>query len=358
MLRLIVSFLFVCIFICGGEATNVHGRTVQLVEELGTLLPDSVPSSIRSALKELYELAGRQSSQTAKKVVSSQDAVDQLALGLTAHPIRRLATGLRKEAFAVSDAIAVVELPYEEQRHLGLLLLQQHFERAGDVVKSLPKRDPTRATSKRLRSDIVAEVASRIQSHFNTDRLIEVAGPRFLGEHVAEQPSQWSRLQQLAQSTNIWDRKAAMHATYHVMERNFLQNQVPQPTYTKNWHKLLESRPRKKKPLIQPEEFYDVAAVIEALAQSPEVSLQIALGQMLQKAGVMDQNFLIKILDRDVDLLSSVTLKKATYKLGEQLQMWYKEHRKDLLDPGRLPREFFSSEACTKVRPVPVKTKK
>lgn len=257
------------------------------------------PKTIARALEKLHAM---QNAKTATAMVRQHnplghpDGVDKF-LGVTTGPIRQLATPARLEdAFTVADAWRVVDLPFKEERLLGLVLLEHRFSKAGRLVES--RKAKVAAAARRLRKEIAEELVRRVPTHLANNQLIEEGARYILGEYATRDAPNRDLLHALSKSENIWERKAALFAMYA---------------------------------LIDQKEFDDFRAIALEMAACTEETICKSLGRMLLHAGRRDQRFLLDFLEDHVQALHHRTLRKAVERLPVKAANRFNALRKERL---------------------------
>ncbi len=156
--------------------------------------------------------------------------------------------------------------PIHEHRLTGLLILVAQF------AKSL--RDSSRR-------EIVDFYLSRLARVNNWD-LVDLSAPKILGEHLARHPEERAMLNAMAESTNPWERRVAVLATW---------------------------------PMIKQGRFDELLVLAEALLTDTHDLIHKAVGWMLREAGKVDPAVLEDFLENHAGAMPRTMLRYAIERL-------------------------------------------
>lgn len=193
-------------------------------------------------------------------------------LGIRVPVLRRVAR--ERRAASVATMFALLRSPLHEERLLALLLLVAAFRRADERGRERIYRGYTRA----------------IRRHVNNWDLVDTSAPDIVGqflEHRSREP-----LFALARSSNLWERRVAMLATFWFIRRN---------------------------------DFADTLAIAELLLGDEHDLIHKAVGWMLREAGKRDAAALARFLDRHHVRIPRMMLRYAIEKLPAEKRRAYLE---------------------------------
>ena len=183
-------------------------------------------------------------------------------LGIRVPVLRRVAR--ERRAASVTTMFALLRSSLHEERLLALLLLVAAF----------------RPADERGRERIYRGYARVIRRYVNNWDLVDTSAPDIVGqflEHRSRQP-----LFALARSSNLWERRVAMLATFWFIRRN---------------------------------DFADTFAIAELLLADEHDLIHKAVGWMLREAGKRDPKAAQRFLDRHHRAMPRTMLRYAIEKL-------------------------------------------
>jgi 3-methyladenine DNA glycosylase AlkD len=185
-------------------------------------------------------------------------------LGIRVPVLRRVAR--ERRAASVATMLALLRSPLHEERLLALLLLVAAFRRSDE----------------RGRERIYRGYARAIRRHVNNWDLVDTSAPDIVGhflEHRSREP-----LYALARSSNLWERRVAILATFWFIRRN---------------------------------DFADTLAIAELLLADEHDLIHKAVGWMLREIGNRDAKAAARFLERHYNRMPRTMLRYAIEKLPE-----------------------------------------
>ncbi|MDP6602995.1 MAG: DNA alkylation repair protein [Rhodospirillales bacterium] len=156
--------------------------------------------------------------------------------------------------------------PIHEHRLTGLLILVEQFAKSQEAS---------------FQRQIVEFYLSRLERVNNWD-LVDLSAPKLLGEHLVRHPEERAMLSTMAESTNLWERRVAVLATF---------------------------------PMIKQGQFDEVLALAEALLADTHDLMHKAVGWMLREAGKVDLAVLEEFLNRHAKTMPRTMLRYAVERL-------------------------------------------
>jgi 3-methyladenine DNA glycosylase AlkD len=183
-------------------------------------------------------------------------------LGIRVPVLRRVAHEHR--AARVSTAFALLRSPLHEERLLALLLLVAAFARADEHGRERIHRGYLRA----------------IRRYVNNWDLVDTSAPTIVGQHLEAHGHQ--ALYELARSTNLWERRVAVLASFWFIKRR---------------------------------DFAAALAIAELLLEDEHDLIHKAVGWMLREIGNRDAKAAARFLDRHCRRMPRTMLRYAIEKL-------------------------------------------
>ncbi len=211
-------------------------------------------------------------------------------LGIRVPVLRRVAR--ERRAASVTTMFALLRSPLHEERLLALLLLVAAF----------------RHTDERGRERIYRGYARAIRRYVNNWDLVDTSAPHIVGhflEHRSREP-----LYVLARSSDLWERRVAILATFWFIRRN---------------------------------DFADTFAIAELMLTDEHDLIHKAVGWMLREAGNRDAKAAARFLNRHHRRMPRTMLRYAIEKLPAATRRAYLESK--VVTRGR------SRAAATRRRP-------
>lgn len=275
-----------------------------LVKELEALLPPTIHRSVRVALENLYGMEDPAAAKTMarhflKGIPGFLGRIEKF-LGVRYADVMHLANDIRQaDAFTVDDAFALLELPYKEQRYLGLIMLQHRFDRAGEVVRKAPTSSKDAKMAATVRKDIANRLVDVTTTHLTNYNLVDFASRQMVGKWIVEDlPTRRELLYELAKSPSVWDQKVAL------------------------WTSLL---------LVPERKFEEITETGQYVIHALEKPVQSLLGRVLKEAGKEDANFLPKFFEANLVNLNPIALREASKSLSEESAKMYNILRKKMV---------------------------
>jgi 3-methyladenine DNA glycosylase AlkD len=202
-------------------------------------------------------------------------------LGVRVPATRRLVRG--SDSVPADEVWNLVESPFHEERLLGLLIWVRRFGKAEEVG----------------RRAIYRGYLARTKFVNNWD-LVDSSAPQIVGGWLLDHKVERKKLTALAASSDLWERRIAMLATFAFLRAGELD-----PTFE----------------------------IAGRLLGDPHDLIHKAVGWMLREAGQRDITALRDFLDRHAATMPRTALRYAIEKLAPaERQDWMR--RKDRPDPG------------------------
>ena len=195
--------------------------------------------------------------------------------GLTVPQVRSIEKTYRK-LVDLDAAVDLLASDYHEDRLLALLLMNYLFARGDDHQK------------KKVYEAYLANTA-----WINNWDLVDASARFIVGPFV--EPRDRSILYKLAESANLWERRIAVIATYHLIKQN---------------------------------DFADILRLAEILINDRQDLIQKAVGWMLREAGKQNEAVLIGFLDNYAAKMPRTMLRYSIEKLPEGLRQDYMSRAK------------------------------
>jgi len=218
---------------------------------------------LRSALRKFSDKERAKISSRFFKTGKGEYGDGDIFIGVTVPDVRKASRNFIQ--LSLPEIEKLLESKIHEDRLAGLLILVERFGR-------LPEE----------RKNIFNFYYSRLESANNWD-LIDVSADKIIGEWFADK-SERTLLYKLAQSKNIWRRRAAMVGTYAFIKRGDLD---------------------------------DAFKIAEALLEDGHDLIRKAVGWMLREAGKVDGYQLEEFIRNNVRRMSRTTLRYAIERFPE-----------------------------------------
>jgi 3-methyladenine DNA glycosylase AlkD len=225
----------------------------------------NVVEKIRSELRAIADTSKAQLLQVFFKTGPGQYGEGDVFLGVTVPQSRKIA-----KSYQSADPDTVRELlrsKVHEERLVALLILVRKFE-SGE-------------------NGIVEFYLEHLQ-HVNNWDLVDLTAPSILGKHLANKNR--SLLYKLARSSNVWERRIAIVATY-----NFIRNN----------------------------DFGDTLRIVEILLEDSHDLIHKASGWMLREIGKRNISLLENFLDHHYKRMPRTMLRYAIERLPESRRKFY-----------------------------------
>jgi 3-methyladenine DNA glycosylase AlkD len=218
--------------------------------------------TIRAELRALASLVIASHSSRFFKTGPGEYGEGDRFLGIRVPMLRRVASEHR--AARVSTAFALLRSSLHEERLLALLLLVAAFERA----------------DRRGRERIYRGYLRAIRRSVNNWDLVDTSAPYIVGQYLEDQSRE--ALYALARSTNLWERRVAVLASFWFIKRG---------------------------------DFADALAIAELLLEDEHDLIHKAVGWMLREVGNRDTKAATGFLDRHCRRMPRTMLRYAIEKL-------------------------------------------
>jgi 3-methyladenine DNA glycosylase AlkD len=173
----------------------------------------------------------------------------------------------KADAVTLRQAVTLLHSEWHEERFMGLLLMENRFERAGEES---------------LQEEIVKAYLANTRWVNNWD-LVDASAPSILGAWLLARKR--SVLTELVRSENLWERRIAIVSTLT---------------------------------LIRAGEFGDTLRLTERLLGDPEDLMHKACGWMLREVGKKDRDILISFLGKHSPLMPRTMLRYAIERFPQQ----------------------------------------
>ncbi|NND72812.1 MAG: DNA alkylation repair protein [Rhodothermales bacterium] len=190
--------------------------------------------------------------------------------GLTVPQIRSIEKTYRKMV-DLDSAVDLLASEYHEDRLLALLLMNYLFARGDQEQKTK-----------------VYEAYLANTSWINNWDLVDSSARFIIGPYI--ESGDRSILYELAESANLWERRIAVIATYHLIKQN---------------------------------DFADILRLAEILIDDRQDLIQKAVGWMLREAGKQNLAVLIGFLDKYAEKMPRTMLRYSVEKLPDGLRTDY-----------------------------------
>ena len=190
-------------------------------------------------------------------------------LGIRVPVLRKIARSHRQ--LDISKAETLLHSEFHEIRLTALLILVEKYKGGDDS----------------LRQEIYELYLSNSEYINNWD-LVDVSAPAIVGHFLADRDR--DALYDLAVSSNLWERRIAILATFHFIRTN---------------------------------SFADTIRLAEILLNDEHDLLHKAVGWMLREVGKRDPDLLIDFLDRHYQKMARTMLRYAIERLPEEVRQAY-----------------------------------
>jgi 3-methyladenine DNA glycosylase AlkD len=195
-------------------------------------------------------------------------------LGIRIPDLRSLVK--KANAVTLRQAVTLLHSEWHEERFMGLLLMENRFEHAGEES---------------LQEEIVKAYLANTRWVNNWD-LVDASAPSILGAWLL--PRKRSVLMELVRSENLWERRIAIVSTLT---------------------------------LIRAGEFVDTLRLTERLLGDPEDLMHKACGWMLREVGKKDRDILIFFLGKHAPVMPRTMLRYAIERFPQQeRRAWLDSH--------------------------------
>lgn len=172
---------------------------------------------LRKAVRKLHRMRNPKEAEAARKwfFANGKDSATPglRFLGVSAIDLHTMTKAITcKDAFTAAEVFAAMDSPFNEQRYLALNLLKHRYRHGGDP-ESLT--DPNeRLSYQDYVTKLTEEFVRRIPTHINNWQLQDISVAPILGDFLETYVDKQPLLGTLATSNNVWDRHAAILATY------------------------------------------------------------------------------------------------------------------------------------------------
>lgn len=221
------------------------------------------------ALRALADPAKAQILQRFFKTGPGQYGEGDVFLGVVMPRIREVAR--RFEGLPLEEACQLVHSKVHEERMLGLVVLVLQYRRADDT----------------LREKIFSAYLRNLDGVNNWD-LVDVTVPHVVGAHLYRRDRKL--LYTLARSKRMWDRRVAILATFHFIQKG---------------------------------DFADTLELASRFLEDPHDLMHKAVGWMLREVGKRDTRALEAFLDVHGDRMPRTMLRYAIERFPEKKRLGY-----------------------------------
>jgi 3-methyladenine DNA glycosylase AlkD len=233
----------------------------------------TAPPTVRSIRARLRALANPQIADGSRRFfktgVGEYGHGDRF-LGIRVPTLRKIARELRAAPMAV--ALALLRSQLHEERLLALLMLVSRYTRGTPAE----------------RQRIYEQYLKHVQKRVNNWDLVDSSAPYIVGAHLEQRDR--AKLLELARSTNLWERRVAIIATFWFIRRG---------------------------------SFDDTLAIAERLLDDREDLIHKASGWMLREVGNRDRAAAERFLRRHCRRMPRTMLRYAIEKLPPRTRRAY-----------------------------------
>ncbi len=193
-------------------------------------------------------------------------------IGVRVPEQRRIAK--RHKGLHLEEVDRLLASPIHEHRLTGLLILVERF---------------TNSLEEAFRQIFVDFFLTRLERVNNWD-LVDLSAPKILGEHLLHHPEKRRMLFTMVQSTNLWERRVAVLATF---------------------------------PLLKKKQFEEILALAEILLSDPHDLMHKAVGWMLREAGKVDLTILERFLEKHAGTMPRTMLRYSIERLEPDQRRYF-----------------------------------
>jgi len=239
-----------------------------------------------AALKRLHAIANSTDAKILQRFFRTgpgQYGEGDRFLGIRVPATRRLASEFGE--MPLDQVERLLDSPWHEARLLALLLLNDAYERANSSGRTEVFRRYLRNTAR-----------------INNWDLVDLSAPNIVGAHLATRPR--ATLDKLSRSRNLWERRIAIVATYH---------------------------------LIRIGEFDDTVRIARLLLGDVHDLIHKATGWMLREVGKRDRRRLEAFLDEHAHEMPRTMLRYAIERLPAEDRQRYMDARRLVTAPSLSP---------------------
>ncbi|MFZ5437485.1 MAG: DNA alkylation repair protein [Patescibacteria group bacterium] len=223
---------------------------------------------------ELKKLANPQKAKVLQgffKTGQSQYGAGDVFWGITVPAQRKIAKSFKD--LTLTEVKKLIYSSVHEQRLTGLLILVYQYEQADQNEQNK-----------------IFEFYFKHRTQVNNWDLVDVTTPKIVGQHILNKPELQPQVFALINSTNLWDRRIALLATFP-----FIKKEIFQPT---------------------------LSLATKVLADQHDL-IHKASGWMLREVGKMQKKPLLDFLDKHKQKMPRTMLRYAIEKLAEPVRKKY-----------------------------------
>ena len=227
-------------------------------------------STLKSLKTELQQLANPNQKEILQrffKTAKGEYGEGDIFLGIKVPVLRKVAK--KYPALSRTDIQTLLKSNIHEYRLIALVMLINQYNKANDKHK-------------------IFEFYLKNTPYINNWDLVDISAPKIVGDYLLDKPR--DILYQLAQSTNLWERRIAIIATM-----TFIKNQ----------------------------DFTDTLQLTEILLNDKHDLIHKAVGWMLREVGKQEQNVLEIFLNQHYQQMPRTMLRYAIEKFAETKRKFY-----------------------------------
>lgn len=222
-------------------------------------------NNIKKELKRYSDSKMAQKSKQFFKTGKGEYGEGDLFIGISVPKLRTIAKKFKEADF--NNIETLLKSKIHEERLLGLLILVENFKNNKEMVYNFYLKNINRA---------------------NNWDLIDLSSYKIIGEYLFQKDR--SILFELANSENLWKRRASIVSTYTFIKNN---------------------------------DFKDTLKISELLINDKEDLIQKAVGWMLREVGKKDVEILEKFLNKNFKKMPRTMLRYSIEKLSVEKRKYY-----------------------------------
>lgn len=228
-------------------------------------------AAVQNALKAKANKERAKTSQWFFKTGPGQYGAGDVFWGITVPEQRVIAKQFKD--LPLAEIKVLLTSPVHEHRLTALLILDYKFAKADPVTQT------------KLYKFYLTQ-----RKRVNNWDLVDSTAPAIVGEYLVAHPTEKRNLKIWAKSTNLWERRIAVVATYTLIKHG---------------------------------QYAEIIALAEQLKQDPEDLMHKAVGWMLREMGKKSPGTLVKFLDQHANTLPRTTLRYAIEKMTPEQRRYY-----------------------------------
>lgn len=230
-----------------------------------------IASAVQKALKAKATKERAKTSQWFFKTGPGQYGEGDFFWGITVPEQRVIAKQFK--GLSLPEIKILLASPIHEHRLTALLILNIQFSKADEKMQTKLYR---------------FYWANR--RHINNWDLVDTSAPSIVGEYLLAHPTEKNKLRTWAKSSNLWERRIAVVATYT---------------------------------LIKHKQYAEIIALAEQLKHDKQDLMHKAVGWMLREMGKQNPGVLVTFLNEHANTLPRTTLRYAIEKMTPEQRRYY-----------------------------------